>query len=100
MFLLLFIITSPFWGVYFFSKLVFNVLYYYVYNRYKYKLFKFIIKLNLAYRDNDFMTNLSMGVFASSLVALFVANTLVSTIICSFASLVSFIAMVDYRYKK
>ena len=56
-------------------------------------------KINYSLNDYSFMTNLSMGVFISSLVAIIVTSGVVMFIYMAMA-IFAFFAMIDYNYKK
>jgi len=64
------------------------------------KILRVEVKARFAYRDYEFMTNLSIGIFASSLVAMFVAESFMAIVVFSITIIISAIAMVDYNYKK
>ena len=72
----------------------------YIFNRYRIVLLKFFVKLKYAFNDYDFMANLSIGIFASSLIALVVSVKEVVIIIYVITTVLSFVAMIDYNYKK
>jgi len=96
--MLLFILTSPFWSMYFFSKFAYSV-FELIYLKYKFKILRVKVKAKFAYLDYKFMTNLSIGIFASSLVAMFVAESFISVVVFSITITISAIAMIDYNYK-
>ena len=96
--MLFFILTSPFWLMYFFLKFVFTV-FELIYLKYKFKIFRGILKVRFSFYDYSFMTNLSMSIFASSLVSLIVSQSVMSIVACAIAMVMSFIAMIDYNYK-
>jgi len=96
--MLFFILTSPFWAAYFFSKFIYSI-FELIYLKYKFKILRVEVKVRFAFNDYTFMTNLSIGIFASSLVALIVSQSVASVVICMTAMIMSSIAMVDYNYK-
>ena len=64
------------------------------------KLFKFKEKFKYSIEDMELMTNLSLGVFVGSVVAVIVTVNvyLVATYVAS--ATISFFAMIEYNYKK
>lgn len=96
--MLLFILASPLWVVYFFSRFVFSV-FELIYFKYKFKILRAESKARFSFYDYSFMTNLSMGIFVSSLVALIISQSVMSVITCTMAMIISLIAMIDYNYK-
>jgi len=76
-------------------KGLFNALYF----KYRYKLLKILVKLRYSYYDYGFMTNLTIGIFASSIVALIVSTGTFTILVYTLVAVVSFIAMIDYNYK-
>lgn len=69
-----------------------------IFIKYKFSIFRLFIKLKFSYYDYAFMSSLSMGVFASSIVAIIVSKG--GFIIAYFVvAIVSFKAMIDYNYK-
>jgi len=99
MLLLLFIITSPFWLVYLLMS-IFADVFKFIYKKNKMSTLRFLVKLRHAYYDYSFMTNLSMGIFASSIVALVVSTGIYTIVAYSLVAVVSFVAMIDYNYKR
>jgi hypothetical protein len=85
--------------VYFFSNFTYSV-FELIYLKYKFKILRVKIKARFAYYDYEFMTNLSIGIFASSLVAMFVSESFITVVVFSITIIISAIAMVDYNYKK
>lgn len=79
---------------------VFKEFYYFVLYKYKYKykILKMKAKAKYSFEDNVFMTNLSLGVFASSLVAVVTAKGYF-VLIYLIVTFISAFAMVNYNYK-
>jgi len=71
----------------------------FIFVKHKIKVYRILIKVRHSYYDYGFMTNLSMSVFASSLVAIVVSSGMF-TLAYSVMAIFSFIAMIDYNYKK
>ena len=88
----LLIISIPFFIICVFVKFILK--------KYKFVFYRFFIKLKFSWNDNAFMSNLSMGIFASSIVALIVSTGVFTITIYILVAIVSFIAMIDYNFKK
>jgi len=99
MLLLVFILTSPFVLLYLLVSISLDLLKF-IFYKHKFFVLRFLVKLRHTYYDYSFMTNLSMGVFASSIVALVVSTGVYTIVAYSLVAVISFIAMIDYNYKK